>query len=212
MKNLIRTPFKYTFFSANLILICVNIIVFAVTSSSFRLKSLLGMNVYEVIYRNKFWQPLTYMFIHGNLRHLLSNMLGLLFFGTAVEKMIGSKEYLLMYFLCGFLSGLASLGHFYWTSDYFSILIGASGAVYSILFAFAVVYPKAMILLFFIIPIPAPILVILYAFFELYSEMTFLHPGVANFTHLYGFLMAFLYFYIRMGINPLKKWKKIYFE
>ena len=211
MRNLIHTPFRYSYFSANLILIGFNIIFFTLTSSSYKLLSLLGMNAAEVIYGHKFWQPLTYMFVHGNMRHLLSNMIELIFFGTAVERAIGSKEYLLMYLLCGLLSGLASLGYFYWNGDYFSLLIGASGAVYTIMFAFAVIFPKSMILLFFIIPIPAPILVILYTAFELFSEMNSLQAGVAHYTHLFGFLAAFFYFIIRMGINPLKIWAKTYF-
>ena len=95
------------------------------------------------------WQPVTYMFIHGSLSHLLSNMIGLLFFGMPLEKAIGSKEFLLMYFVCGIASGLYSFAFYVSTGIYAAILIGASGALYAVLFAFATAFPKANIRLVF---------------------------------------------------------------
>ena len=56
-----------------------------------------------------FWQVFTYQFVHGGMSHLLSNMIGLFFFGVAVERRVGSKEFLLLYLLSGTLSGALSL-------------------------------------------------------------------------------------------------------
>ena len=212
MANPIRRPFKYCFFSASLILIVVNLIIYFITNSSTKLMNTYGLNPGLFLYHRMYWQIFTYMFLHGNFNHLISNMLGLFFFGFSVEKALGSKEFLLIYFLCGILSGLFSLGYFIATDNYRTLLIGASGALYSIMLAYAVIYPKANIYIFGLIPIPAPILVIIYAIIEVFTQFTGLQAGIAHFSHLFGFLTAFLYFIIRMGVNPLKVWKNAYFN
>ena len=212
MANPIRRPFKYCFFSASLILIVVNLIIYFITNSSTKLMNTYGLNPGLFLYHRMYWQIFTYMFLHGNFNHLISNMLGLFFFGFSVEKALGSKEFLLIYLLCGILSCLFSLGYFIATDNYRTLLIGASGALYSIMLAYAVIYPKANIYIFGLIPIPAPILVIIYAIIEIFTQFTGLQAGIAHFAHLFGFLTAFLYFIIRMGVNPLKVWKNAYFN
>ena len=156
-----------------------------------------------------FWQPFTYMFVHGDLNHLLSNMIGLLLFGFSVEKAIGSKEFVLFYLLSGFLSGLFSLFVYELTGND-ATLLGASGALFAVMLAFAVIYPKAVIFLFWIIPVPAPIMVLLYAVVELFFQFTGASSNVAHLTHLFGFASAWLYFVVRMGINPIRVWKNSY--
>lgn len=212
MANPIRRPFKYCFISASLILIVVNLIIYFITNSSIKLMNTYGLNPGLFLYHRMYWQIFTYMFLHGNFNHLISNMLGLFFFGFSVEKALGSKEFLLIYFLCGILSGFFSLGYFIATDNYRTLLIGASGSLYSIMLAYAVIYPKANIYIFGLIPIPAPILVIIYALIEIFTQFTGLQAGIAHFAHLFGFLTAFLYFIIRMGVNPLKVWKNAYFN
>lgn len=171
-----------------------------------------GLNPGLFVYHRMYWQIFTYMFLHGNLNHLISNMLGLFFFGFSVEKAIGSKEFLLLYFLCGILSGLLSLGYFVCIGNYRTLLIGASGALYSIMLAYAVIYPRANIYILGLIPVPSPILVIIYAIIEIFTQFTGMQAGIAHFTHLFGFLTAYLYFIIRMGVNPVKIWKNAYFN
>lgn len=212
MTNPIRKPFKYCFFSASLILIAVNLIVYFITNSSIKLMNTYGLNPGLFVYHRMYWQIFTYMFLHGNFNHLISNMLGLFFFGFSVEKALGSKEFLLIYFLCGILSGLLSLGYFVSTDNYRTLLIGASGALYSVMLAYAVIYPRANIYIFGILPIPSPLLVLIYAVIEIFTQFTGMQSGIAHFTHLFGFLTAFLYFIIRMGVNPLKVWENAYFN
>lgn len=212
MTNPIRKPFKYCFFSASLVLIAVNLIIYFITNSSIKLMNTYGLNPGLFVYHRMYWQIFTYMFLHGNFNHLISNMLGLFFFGFSVEKALGSKEFLLIYFLCGILSGLLSLGYFVSTDSYRTLLIGASGALYSVMLAYAVIYPRANIYIFGILPIPSPLLVLIYAVIEIFTQFTGMQSGIAHFTHLFGFLTAFLYFIIRMGVNPLKVWKNAYFN
>ena len=85
-------------------------------------------------------------------------------------------------------------------------LIGASGAIYGILLAFAVIFPKSRIYVWFVLPVPAPLLVLVYALIEFFAQFS-RSSNVAHYTHLAGFAAAFFYFIVRMGINPIKVWK-----
>ena len=150
------------------------------------------------------WQPLTYMYAHASFNHILFNMLGLFFFGTAVEEEMGSWEFLVFYHLTGVLAGLASLGIYVITGQYGVELLGASGAVFGVTLAFAAYRPHARVLVFFIIPLRARSLVILYAAFELFSQVFNAYEGIAHLTHLAGFLFAYLYLLLRLRVNAWK--------
>lgn len=206
MANIIRKPFQYTFRGTSIVLILLNVVIFMITRFSPRLQYYLGLCPALLIQKKMFWQPFTYMFIHGSWSHLLSNMLGLLFFGISLEKALGSKEFLLLYFVCGVTSGLLSFLYYVIAGAFGVVLIGASGALYAILLAFATVFPRANIYIWGILPIPSPILVLIYACIEFFSQF-FGTSNIAHFTHLFGFLAAFLYFIIRMGVNPIKRWR-----
>lgn len=171
----------------------------------------LSLNVVYVVRYKAFWQFVSYMFVHAGVRHLLLNMLGLFFFGVGVERAIGSKEFLLFYFTTGIFSALFSFILYYFTGAYLVFLMGASGAVYAVLFAYAVCYPRSIIYLWWVIPIPAPLVVVIFAILEVASGF-FSNSNVAHFTHLFGFLVALLYFLIRMGVRPFKIWKDTYKE
>ena len=153
------------------------------------------------------WQPLTYLFVHADFSHLFFNMFALLVFGMQLEKTIGSKEFLLFYFVSGLISGLLSFGVYKFVGADRVFLMGASGAIYALLFAYAVVFPRNRIYIWGLIPVPAPILVLIYAIIEITSELTGRNGGTAHLAHLFGFFAAFLYFIIRMRINPFKVWK-----
>lgn len=191
-------------------LIIINAIFFLLTSNFPRLKVYLGLCPSLFFQYKMLWQPFTYMFIHGSLMHLISNMLGLFFFGLSLEKAIGSREFLLLYFTGGLFSGLFSLLSYILTGTYSAVLIGASGALFTILFAFAVVFPKANIYIWGLLPIPSPILILVYAAVELFSQFFGFRSNVAHFTHLFGFLVSYLYFIIRIGVNPFRVWKDAY--
>ena len=120
---------------------------------------------------------------------------------------MGSYEFLLFYLLSGFLSGVFSFMVYILTGTYSVILLGASGAVFAVLFAFAVFFPYAKIYIMGIIPVKAPILVMGYAALELFSQLTSTRMGIAHLTHLAGFGFAYLYFVIRLGISPIESFK-----
>ena len=211
----IRTPFRYEMWNVTLWLIIINIIVYFLSVLQPALFSYLSLNVINVIYKHAYWQFFTYMFTHGNFQHVFFNMLGLFFFGFSVEKAIGSKEFLLFYLLSGIFCGLVSFAAYYLSAlsgnimAYYNSLLGASGAIYAVLLAYAVIFPRNMIFIFGILPLPAPILVIVYAVIDFGGQFIG-SSNVAHLAHLSGFVFAWFYFIVRMGINPWKVWKQNY--
>ncbi len=206
----IRRPFKYSFYNASFIIIGLNIAVYLLTSMFPRLMALLSLNVLYVVRGHAYWQFVTYMFVHGSFSHILFNMLGVFFFGLSVERTIGSKEFLLLYFVSGTLCGIISFFVYMFTGYYFVLLMGASGAIYSLLLAYSVIFPRSTIYIWGIIPVPAPLLIAIYAGIEIASQLLSVKDGVAHMTHLAGFAVAWLYFVVRMGISPWKVWKDSY--
>jgi membrane associated rhomboid family serine protease len=200
----LRRPFGYSFRNLSIWLIAINVLVFAVEYLVPQAISYLSMTP-ALVLSGAFWQPFTYMFAHANLSHLLVNMLGLLFFGTAVEKEMGSKEFLLYYLLTGFLAGVFSFAAYLFTGGAFIPLLGASGAVFAVLLAFATLQPGSQILVWGIIPVRAPVLVLGYTAIELVSQVFNSRSGVAHLTHLAGFAFGWLYFLARFGINPWRR-------
>jgi membrane associated rhomboid family serine protease len=138
------------------------------------------------------WQLFTYMFLHGGFFHLLFNMFILWMFGSEIEKMWGSREFLRYYFITGIGAGVLTV-----LTSWNSMIptIGASGAIYGILVAFAVLFPNRLIYLYFLFPIKAKHLVIIFVVVELYASLHSSNTGIANIAHLGGMLVG--YFYIK---------------
>jgi membrane associated rhomboid family serine protease len=146
------------------------------------------------------------MFVHSGISHIAFNMLALFFFGQSVERQMGSREFLLFYLLMGTLAGIFSFIVYFFTGSNV-ILLGASGAIYAVLFAYAAYFPDSRIYIFGILPIKATTLVILYTAIELFSQFGNFRSNVGHLTHLAGFAFAFLYFIIRLGINPIDSFR-----
>ncbi len=219
--NPLRRPFKYSYYNATLYIIGINVLVYLITFFKPGMTSILGLSPSGLFSQHYFWQPLTYMFTHGSITHILFNMLTLLLFGIPTEKAIGTKEFLLMYLLCGILIGLISVAFFYGFSIYlggeyyrmlpyfYYNLIGASGAIYTLLLVYSVIFPKAKIFIWGILPVPAPLLIVIYFVIELVSQFSSV-SSVAHYAHLLGLLLGWLYLVIRMGIHPVKVWINAY--
>lgn len=151
-----------------------------------------------------YWQFFTYMFVQVSPMHLISNMLVLIIFGQVLERSVGTREFLLYYLLCGTLSGITAYFIYILTGQWGVVLLGASGAIYSLLMLFATLYPNSRVYIFGIIPVRAPILVLLYFVIDFVGQ--FRSDGIAHSVHLLGLLFGFLYILIRMKINPLRQW------
>ena len=140
------------------------------------------------------WQPFTYMFLHGGFAHLLFNMFTLYFLGPETERAMGSKHFLAMYVISGLLGGLGWL----WLSPQpYALCVGASGAVYGVMAAFATLYPRRQLtlLIFFIFPVTmmAWQLVAGLAFIEFVLANNDPASGIAHTAHLAGACAGFLY-------------------
>jgi membrane associated rhomboid family serine protease len=142
------------------------------------------------------------MFAHGGITHLLFNMLALFIFGAQVERHLGSKEFLLYYLLTGILAGGFSFLVYWFTGQFGVLLLGASGAIFAVQLAYAAFFPDAVIYIWGILPLRAPVMVLVFTLIELVSSVTGFRSGVAHLTHLAGFGFGWIYFLVRFGINP----------
>lgn len=204
-----RKPFRYSYNYATFYLILANVVVYVLTAFSNEMTLVLGLFPPTFFRYKFFWQPVTYMFVHGSISHLIFNMIAVLVFGMSVEKAIGTREFLLFYFLCGIISGVLSLVT-YMILGTWTLLIGASGAIYALLFLFAVVFPRAMIYVWGIVPVTSPLLVVIYAVLAVFNQLRGGYSSIAHLTHLYGFFVAWIYMVVRMGIHPLRVWRDAY--
>jgi len=135
------------------------------------------------------WQFVTYLFLHSTYApsHLLLNMLMLWMFGTDLERAWGTRPFLKYYFVCGIGAAIVTCFTFY-----YSTTIGASGAVFGVMLAYALVYPNRQILLWFIFPMRSIVFVMICVGIELLA-LRGMQDGVAHFAHLGGMLFGYLY-------------------
>jgi membrane associated rhomboid family serine protease len=151
------------------------------------------------------WQPLTYQFLHGSFFHLLFNMLGLWMFGMELENVWGSKKFLAYYLLGGVAAGLTHMlvGPLV---GQLGPTVGASGAVFAVLVAFAMLFPDRPIYIYFLLPVKAKYLVACYIGLELFYGVTGTGEGVAHFAHLGGALFGLLFMLGELNILPVRAW------
>jgi len=156
-----------------------------------------ALRPFEVTHHFGIWRLVTYMFLHGSFLHIFFNMFTLWMFGCEVERALGSKYFLKYYFMTGIGAGLFHV-LFNWGSPY--NVIGASGAIYGVLVAFAVLFPHRTItlLLFFVLPVrmKAWHLVTIFVGLSLISgiqgQVFGVSDGVAHLAHLGGALIGYL--------------------
>jgi membrane associated rhomboid family serine protease len=163
----------------------------------------LGLTPRRVVREGWIWQLATYMFLHGGTVHILFNMLGVWMFGTELERLWGTQFFTRFYAITGVGAGLTVIAvgllPFEATqATYVLPTIGASGALYGLLMAFAMYYPERPILMFLLFPVPAKYFVMIL------GALAFLAgPGgeISNAAHLGG--LVFGYFYLRGGRGGL---------
>jgi membrane associated rhomboid family serine protease len=134
------------------------------------------------------WTLVTYMFLHGGIGHLFFNMLSLYFFGSRVEGRMGGDNFVRLYFVSGIVGGLLSV-----VFSPRAGVIGASGAVFGVMFAFAMFWPRQPIYIWGFIPIEARWLVLLTTGFAIFAVQSGSRDGVAHFAHLGGYVGGWLY-------------------
>jgi len=148
------------------------------------------------------WTIFTYQFLHGGLLHLGFNMLALFFFGPRLEARMGGNRFLGLYLASG--AGGAALS----LLTPFSAIIGASGAVFGVLLAFARYYPRERIFIWGVLPIESRILVVLLALFSLYAGFSGAQAGVAHFAHLGGFVGGWIYLRMQERFSAAERFRR----
>jgi membrane associated rhomboid family serine protease len=183
------------------VIIWANIAMFVVSQFLGWIVEYLGLSPQAVLERGFLWQLATYMFLHAGALHILFNMLGIWMFGVELERLWGTRFFARYYAITGVGAGITAVVASLLPVDalqatYGAITIGASGALYGLLLAFAMYYPDRPILMFLLFPIPAKYFVMIL------GAMAFLvAPGsqVSNAAHLGGLLFGYVYLRGRGG-------------
>ena len=228
--NFLNKKFKYTYSNICVYIIMANVLVFIATQylnisyMGLPLTTWLGL-MPSLVNKGFVWQFFTYMFVHGSFTHLFFNMFALLMFGRALEYYLGTREFLLFYFLTGFLGGVISYvvsliqgvpeiffeggyAYYYVAQGIPTVFIGASGCIYALLLLCAVFFPNHRILFFWFIPMRMPFAVMIYIAIEVFSQVFSLNDGVAHLIHLSGIAVGWLYVLIRFRMNPIRIWRE----
>ena len=169
----------------------------------------------------KIWQPITYMFMHGNMMHIFFNMFALYSFGSILEAHWGGKRFINFYLITGLGAlalqwGVQAFEVYQLTGSsindlatltvqnesdlrtlqqiYFGPMVGASGAIFGLLVAFAMLYPNLeMYIMFIPVPVKAKYIIPVYIVIELSLGVAKIQgDSVAHFAHLGGALIGFI--------------------
>ncbi|MBU0560014.1 MAG: rhomboid family intramembrane serine protease [Bacteroidota bacterium] len=157
----------------------------------FGLNPLMGIDQVGQAYNFQFWQIITYQFMHGDFGHVFFNMFMLWMFGMEIENLWGSRKFLVFYLSCGIGAAILQLFLAPLLSAGLGVTIGASGAVFGIMIAFAMFFPDRYIFLYFLLPIKAKYLMGILVVFEFMSvgDMSF----VAHLAHIGGALTGVIF-------------------
>jgi membrane associated rhomboid family serine protease len=155
------------------------------------------------------WQIVTHMFMHGGFMHILFNMYALWAFGSPLEQIWGKNKFFFFYFSAGIGAAVIYTLANYLFKDYGGIAVGASGAIYGVLVAFAMNFPNAKLaLIFFPVPIKAKYFIPILVFSDLFFGFTSYSVGnIAHFAHVGGALIGFI-ITLYWKNNQFKRWDK----
>lgn len=202
-------------------LIIINLIVFAATLINQNFMVANFALFYPASPYFRIWQIITHMFMHGGVWHIFFNMYALYMFGSIIERTIGEKKFLILYFVCGFGAVLLHMGvqgiqesifvsqmangSSAAVANYAALkstpVLGASGAIYGLLITYALLFPDARLSLVFLpfTSMSSKTWVLIFAAIELFTGITGTVSGIAHFAHLGGMLFGWLL---------IKYWKK----
>ena len=140
----------------------------------------------------RWWTPLTYAFVHGDIWHILFNMIALWQFGPRVERLFGTSRFVRFYVLCAFGGAALHAAAVHWFNIGSGALIGASASVIGVMYAFAHAWPRTMLLFFGVIPMQVRWYVVAFTALTLFWAYTGTNGGVAHFAHIGGLFAGWL--------------------
>ena len=162
----------------------------------------LAIQPFMILHGRRLWTFVTSMFLHAGLAHLVANMISLIFVGGFIEKIIGKKRFLYVYFVGGFVASLffvflagffgnSALGERFFGNP-MVLAMGASGAIFALMGLLTVLVPKMKVLLFFVIPMPMWVAMIGLTFVLWLLSASFSLP-IGNTAHLGGLIVGVIY-------------------
>jgi len=166
------------YWSVRMLLVCVFVFLLQLVFSP--LTDQLVLVSAEVLYHP--WILVTSIFAHASFEHLLFNMFALFLFGALLENIIGGRRWLIVFFVAGILGGLA-------TVPFYDSSLGASGAIFGLMGALAVLRPRMVIYVSYV-PLPMYVAVVFWAASDLLG--LFVPSGIANTAHLAGLVIGLL--------------------
>lgn len=171
---------KYKWYAFQLVALCV--IVFILQNIYPNLTDQFALDSAYIFSRP--WTIITYIFLHASVEHLFYNMFALALFGAILERVVGGRKFLMIFFAAGIAAGLDSI--IFYTSS-----IGASGAIYGVMGALAVLRPRMTVYAVFV-PLPMALAVVFWAAGDLLGLFT---PSdlVAHGAHLFGLVFGLVY-------------------
>jgi membrane associated rhomboid family serine protease len=180
-----------SFTDAIKVLIIINVGMYflqIITSSQLDMVKFFGLSTQTIW--PLIWQPITYMFMHDGVWHVVINMFVLWMFGSELETIWGKTEFLKYYFVTGVGAGIIWLLFNIGGSN--AILIGASGAVYGILMAYGLMFPNRTVYVYFLFPVKVKWFVLFIGAIAFISSMG-TGSNISHLTHLSGMLIGYLY-------------------
>lgn len=181
---------KYNWFALKLVIICVIVFIFQIIYPQITEQFAL---VSAIVITNP-WTIITSIFLHGSFQHLFYNMFALGLFGSVLEKIIGGKKFLILFFVSGIIAGIGSV-------LFYTASIGASGAIFGVLGTLGVLRPKMTVYVGYV-PMPMAFAVVLWAIGDLVG--LFAPTEVAHAAHLFG-----LAFGLILGFILRKQYKEV---
>lgn len=175
------------------LLISVNFAIFILQTISGQREAffrLFGLIPAGFLRQGMLWQPFTYLFLHGGIWHVLTNMFILWMFGAELERAWGRRAFLRYYFLTGVAAGIVTaFAHF----GSFVPVVGASGAIYGVLLAYGLTFSNRTIYLYFLVPIRAKYFAALMGGIAFLSSLNPAYSGISHLTHFSGMAVGYLY-------------------
>jgi membrane associated rhomboid family serine protease len=194
------------------ILIITNVAAFLASLVAPVLKLYFGLSPSSVYGQFAVYQLVTYMFLHADVGHILFNMLALWMFGTDLERTWGTRFFTKYYFVTGVGAGVVTVLWALSPMPYadtlaYSLVIGASGAIYGVLLAYGMYFPHRVILLFLLFPVQAKYAVMIFGAIAFIFSLDAGGGGVAHTAHLGGLLVGYVYLTSLRGGGPLQELK-----
>lgn len=169
---------KFRFYAFILAIICVIVFSLQIFVSSFT-----DIFVLNSLAFSQIWRFFSAIFLHGSSAHLISNLFALILFGSILEKLVGGKNFLIVFFLTGILANLVSV-------NFYNSALGASGAIFGVIGALIIIRPTLTVFAFGL-PMPIFIAGIIWAFIDVLG--VFAPSGVANIAHLSGMFFGLVF-------------------